>query len=353
MGNNNLDNQITEENKVVYKFAVFTGISTLAIGIFAELLVANSLGGIFTALAMGDQLRAFGSDSSILIPQNRLFAIVLMVSSLASTYFLAYASRIKRSFIMMILFLLSICASIFFLLINAGRLGVILFALTFFIDFAFRKSKHPFIYMFVFSIIGFILLGLLDDLFFYLSYGYIKESSSDFASFINEFAFPYLNLLNIHHINDSYGLRMGVDYFTWIINIIPTSILSIFGLAKVTSGYHFITEYYIENNTHGGIPTDILTLGMRQFGFIGIIIISTILAIICKYMDKVVDKLHSNEFYFITLRIALIMFIIVPYADLDSFVRNRYDMIMVLMFAIIVNLIRLKSKRHYLKRNTN
>ncbi|MFJ7974814.1 O-antigen polymerase [Peribacillus sp. NPDC096379] len=350
--NNKHESHIIQENKKVYKFAVLTGISTLAIGVFAELLIANSLGGILTALAMGDQLRAYGSDSSVLIPQNRLFAIVLMVSSLASTYFLAYALRIKRSFIVQMFLLISILASIFYLLINAGRLGVILFGLTFFIDYAFRKSKYPFIYMFVYSIFGFILLGLLDDLFFYLSYGYLKESSSDLGSIINEFAFPYLNLLNVHHINDAFGLRMGVDYFTWIINIIPTSILSIFGLTKVTSGYHFITEYYIETNSGGGIPTDLLTLGIRQFGFIGILIISTTIAIICKELDKVIDKLHSDKFYFITLRIALILFIIVPYADLDSFVRNRYDMIMVLIFAVIVNFIKTKSKRHYPSGNT-
>ncbi|NOU64528.1 hypothetical protein GC096_10855 [Paenibacillus sp. LMG 31461] len=334
------------EEKNVYKFAVFAGVSSLSIGVFAELLIANSLGGILNALAMGDQLRAYGSDNSLLIPQNRLFAIVLMVSSLASTYFLVYALRIKRSFLIILFLLLSILASMFLLLISAGRLGVLLFGLTFFIDYAFRKSKHPFFYMCVYSILGFILLKHLDNLFFYLSYGYIKESSSDFGSFINEFAFPYLNLLNVHHINDAFGFRMGVDYFTWIINIIPTSILSIFGLTKVTSGYYFITQYYSGTDIQGGIPTDLITLGIRQFGFIGILIIFVIVAILCKKMDVIIGELHSNKFYFITLRIALILFILVPYADLDSFFRNRYDMIMVLLFAIIVNLIRFKNKRH-------
>ncbi|OAS21869.1 O-antigen polymerase [Paenibacillus oryzisoli] len=350
-GNSKNENRINiSDNSRVYKLAVLAGVSSLTIGVFGELLIANSLGGILNALAMGDQLRAYGSDNSYLIPQNRLFAIVLMVSSLASTYFLVYALRIKRSVCVLVILLISIFASIFLLFINAGRLGVLLFGLTFFIDFAFRKSKHPFIYIFVYSIIGFILLKRLDDLFFYLSYGYIKQSSTDFGSFLNEFAFPYLNLLNVHHINDAFGLRMGVDYFTWIINIFPSSVLNVFGLTKVTSGYVYITQYYSGTDIQGGIPTDLITLGIRQFGFIGILIIFIIVAGICKKTDEVIDHLHSDKFYFITLRIALIMFIIVPYADLDSFFRNRYDMIMVLLFAVMVNLINYKYNRNA-KRN--
>jgi hypothetical protein len=87
----------------------------------------------------------------------------------------------------------------------------------------------------------------------------------------------------------------------------------------------------------GGIPTDLLTLGIRQFGILGVLAVSVIFSTLCKYIDKVIDKAYSKKSIFITLRIASIMFIIVPYADLDSFVRSRYDMLMVLLFFIIVS----------------
>src|SRR5690606_30453722 len=93
----------------------------------------------------------------------------------------------------------------------------------------------------------------------------------------------------------------------------------------------------------GGIPTDIITLGMRQFGFLGLILISVLISVFCKYFDKALNRIHSSKFYFMTLRIALMMFIVVPYADLDSFVRNRYDMIMLLIFSIYIYYLKIKS----------
>lgn len=336
-------------NIKIYYTALIVGIISLILGLFGEVTISNSLNGVINAIKMGDQLRAYGSDSSAYIPQNKLFNIVLMVSSLASTYFFVYAVRIKKNLINIILLFISILASIFYLLINAGRLGILLFLITFFADYAFRKFKHPFIFLIGFSFFGIFLLGLLDDWFFYLSYGYVKESSNSISTIINEFAFPYLNILNVHHINVEYGLRWGIDYFTWVINIIPTSILNLFGLSKVTTGYEYITEYYMGQNATGGIPTDIITLGMRQFGFLGLILISIFISIICKYFDKVLNRIHSNKYYFMTLRIALIMFVVVPYADLDSFVRNRYDMFFLLIFSIYIYFIQKKYKKNKLQ----
>ena len=340
--------QVGYSDTRIYHIALAAGILTLIIGITAEIFIANSFGGILKAIAMGDKIRAFGSDRTNYIAQNRLFIFILMVSSLASTYFFVYTLRIYRRFIIKLLFLLSLLASIFFLMFNAGKLGILLFILTFFIDFAYRKTKHPFIFTGVFLIIGLLLLGLLDNLFFYLSYGYFNENNSSMMSFINEFSFPYFNILNVSKINDIYGFRWGVDFVSWVVNIIPTGILKIFGLAKIESQYMFTTEYYNHiTGFSGGIPTDLLTLGIRQFGIIGIVVISILISVLCKYLDRIIDKIHSTKFTFMTLRISSIMFILVPYADLDAFVRNKYDMLLILIFSIIVHKGRLKIKSAY------
>lgn len=348
-GTNLLDNEtnfsselMDELNNQVFRFSVLAGMATLFIGVASELVIANSLGGIFQAIALGDKLRAFGMDSSEYIPQSKLFLMVLMVISLASTYFFVYAIRIKKQFILFILLGISVLASIFYLLINAGRLGILLFLLTFFIDFTMRKTKHPFILMGAFTLVVLVLLGSLDDLFFQLSYGTARKGSegNTVISILTEFAFPYVNLLNVHKMNIEYGLRWGLDFVTWIVNIIPTRILGIFGFTKITAGYTFVTKYYSGANAMGGTPTDLLTFGIRQFGTLGVLVNSALVTGFCKYFDEVVEKIASKNFTFITLRISSIMFIIVPYADLDSFVRNRYDMILVLIFAIIVSKIR-------------
>lgn len=324
-------------NAKKFHIAITAGFITLAIGIMAEIIIANSLGGVIKAISMGDVLRAFGSDNSKYIPQSRLFTMVLMVSSLASTYFFVYAHRIYKKLYIKLMIAISLLASLFYLLVNAGRLPILLFVLPFFVDFVFRKTKHPFVFMGLFFVISLVLLGALDDLFFYLSYGYIKESSTNILSILNEFSLPYLNLLNIDKINAVYGLRWGIDLVSWVVNIVPTSILKIFGLTKITTGYTFITEYYYGSNGLGGIPTDLITLLSRQFGILGLIIGSSLLAVLCKYMDKKISKIFQSNFIFIQLRISSIMFIIVPYADLDSFVRNRYDMIMVFLFTIVIS----------------
>ncbi|MDF2519794.1 MAG: hypothetical protein K0R84_422 [Clostridia bacterium] len=338
------ENQIDYWEKRICSIAVAAGIITLIIGVAAELYIVNSLGGILKALAMGDRLRAFGSDRTYYLPQNRLFILILMVSPLASTYFFAYALRIYRRFSLYLLLILSFIASTFYLIFNAGRLGIFLYISTFLIDYVYRKSKHPFGFVGLLLILGVSLLERLDDLFFYLSYGYIKLSSPGIISIINEFSFPYLNLLNAFKINEIYGLRWGVDFVSWVINIVPTRILEIFGLTKVTSQYMYITEYYSRISTaSGGIPTDLLTLGIRQFGVFGILVVSVMGSLLCKYIDKLIDKMYWKRFAFIALRISSIMFIAVAYADLDSFIRNRYDMLVILLFSIAASKIKIQK----------
>lgn len=120
-------------------------------------------------------------------------------------------------------------------------------------------------------------MGSLDDLFFQLSYGTAERTEGNTViSILTEFAFPYVNLLNVHKMNIEYGLRWGLDFVTWIVNIIPTRILGIFGFTKITAGYTFVTKYYSGANAMGGTPTDLLTFGIRQFGTLGVLVNSAL-----------------------------------------------------------------------------
>lgn len=345
------DKLYNEFNAKVYKIALFMGIFCLALALYSQTLIVGSLGNVLTLITLGDRLRAFGIDSSRYIDQSRLFAITLMAISLASPYFLFYALRMKNKLSTKVLLIVSMISCVIYFAVNAGRIAVLVFGLTFFIGFVFRKTKHPILYICIVSILSLSLLGTLDDLFYYLSYGIVRESSRGGLQFIvNEFAFPYLNLLNIMEINAIYGLRWGADFVSWIINIVPSSILSIFGLSKVASSYHTVTEYYrLTVGTSGGIPTDILSLGIRQFGLMGLLLISLLLSKICRFLDGIIAKVHSNNYYFITLRISSIMFLIIPYGDIDSFVRNRFDMILVFLFALVVSRKTQKVEREWSK----
>ncbi|MGF2065808.1 hypothetical protein ACQUEV_02315 [Enterococcus gallinarum] len=338
-------------SKIIDKYAFKIGVGTFFIGLISEVVIIRDLGGITNALSKAESLRAFNGNGALLIPQNHLFLTITMVLTLASTYLIGISNRIKPSTLKKVFFLLSFITSTFYLLFNAGRLGILLFFLCFLLDFAFRNLKHPFLFVIAASIVSLALLDKLDDLFFYLSYGYIKKSeySNVFISMVNEFMFPYTNLLHSLRMNDYFGLRYGLDFVTWIINLVPYSILSIFNLSKVTTSYDFITTYYLGQGSLGGVPTDILTQGIRQFATLGIVIISFLIAILCRMIDNVLSKDFFYKYTFFSLRITSVLFVIIPYADLDSFVKNRMDLVLLFIFILICN----KSyKKHFLKNET-
>ncbi|MFH0724730.1 hypothetical protein, partial [Enterococcus faecium] len=192
-------NRTTKENNqatllnILQSNSYIIGLTCFILGLFSELIIIKDLGGVAQAISKGDILRTFSLDGSSLIPQNHLFLTITMVLSLAGTYLLYLSNRIAFSITKFLLLIISFLSSIFYLLFNAGRLGILLFGMCFLLDYAFRKLRHPFIFIFLVSIIGIVLLEQLDNLFFYLSYGYIKQTeSTGIIGTINEFSFPYI-----------------------------------------------------------------------------------------------------------------------------------------------------------------
>ncbi len=337
-------NRTTKENNlatllnILQSNSYIIGLTCFILGLFSELIIIKDLGGVAQAISKGDILRTFSLDGSSLIPQNHLFLTITMVLSLAGTYLLYLSNRIAFSITKFLLLIISFSSSIFYLLFNAGRLGILLFGMCFLLDYAFRKLRHPFIFIFLVSIIGIVLLEQLDNLFFYLSYGYIKQTeSTGIIGTINEFSFPYINVLNVLKINECFGLRYGVDFVTWVVNIIPYSILSNFGLNKIIPSYEFITRYYVGQGSTGGVPTDFITQGIRQFGFIGVFLSSFLLAFVCRIIDSFLTKSFFDKFTFFALRITSFGFVILPYGDIDSFIKNRMDIIILILTLYVVN----------------
>lgn len=320
-------------NKIYY-----LGLICLILGFLSELIIIKSFNGIVNALSMAEKLRAYGVDRSNYMPQNLLFVNILAGISLSSPFIFKFLLLNKKSTKFKVLYLLSILVSCFYLLFFAGRLPIILFVSCFAIDYVFNNFNRPWLMIGIVTVLMFLSVSFLEDFLFFLSYGYVKENmNSGVLRQVNDFSFPLSNNLAVNNMNKMFGFRYGVDYFTWIINIIPTRILQIFDLSKVPSGYEYLTVYYDPQGiTLGGTPTDFLTLGMRQVPFGGLTIITILYSYVCSVVDKAIDKINLKELTFIKIRIASIMFIIVPYADYDSFFRNRFDMIIILFFVIFI-----------------
>ena len=315
---------------------LLVGIICLILGLISELVIIKNFGGVFNAISMAEKLRAYGVDRSNYMPQNLLFVNILSGISLAAPFIFRFIMISKKRMWLTTLYVISIVISCFYLLFFAGRLPIILFVSCFVFNFVFNKFKKPWLMIALFTVIMFVSVTLLEDFLFYLSYGYIKNNTnSGFLRQVNDFSFPYSNNLAAYKMNELFGYRYGIDLVTWIINIIPTNFLKIFGLTKVTSGYEYLTLYYDPQGvTLGGTPTDFVTLGIRQLPFIGPLLITILYSFICSVIDKAIDKINFKKLTFVKVRIASIMFIIVPYADYDSFFRNRFDMVIVLLLVI-------------------
>lgn len=326
---------IKEQNT---RSVLLIGILCLMLGIFSELVIVRNFGGIVNSISMAEKLRAYGVDRSNYMPQNLLFVNILSGISLAAPFIFRFLLITSKKISLVFLYILSLGTSCFYLLFFAGRLPIILFVSCFVFNYVFNKFKKPWLMIAVFTIVMFISVALLEDFLFYLSYGYVKfNDSSGMLRQINDFSFPYSNNLSAYKMNELFGYRYGVDLFTWIINIIPTNLLRIFGLTKITSGYEYLTIFYDPQGvTLGGTPTDFITLGIRQLPLLGPILITILYSFICSIIDLAIDKIDFKELTFIKVRIASIMFIIVPYADYDSFFRNRFDMVIVLLLVILI-----------------
>ncbi|WP_413515534.1 O-antigen polymerase [Carnobacterium maltaromaticum] len=339
-----IENIFGRNTDEVYNKMIIWGMITLVLGVFSELVIIYSFGGIFNAISSAEKLRAYGVDRSIYMKQSLLFVNVLATISLVSPFVFLFAKRVKNTLFSKFCLLTSFAASIFYLLFFAGRMPIILFVSCFLIDYFFRKFKHPWIALTLSVVFLLLFLSKMDDLFFYLSYGNIKISEvNKFSSIINDFSFPYSNILFRNQINSSFDFRYGIDYFTWIINIIPSSFLNLFGLAKIDASFSFITKFYDPNGiTLGGVPTDMLTFGFRQLSYLGSLIHVILMVFLCLFLDKIIASLNQKNAMFFSIRIAFMMFVLVPYADLDSFFRNRFDMVIVIIIGY--SLMRVKNK---------
>ncbi len=328
------------DNKKIYKMCLIIGVVTFIIGAISSLIILSEMGGVSATLKKVEIMRAYGTDRSTYMKSSLLFTHMLINISLVSPFMLQICLRLKKRRAIVVLFYISQTFAIFCLLFNGGRMGMLLYVISFIVPVLYKKMKYPIIGLIFVGIVALGMLSGLDNLIFYMSYGYVKATGEVNLSVLNEFAFPFRTLLDVKDINNIMGYRYGIDYFTWIINIIPSSILGIVGLTKIPVGHTYITQYYDPTGiTMGGVPTDILTLGLRQYGVMGIIINMIFIAIFCVALDKISTCLKNKEFDEIILRTSIIAFIIVGYSDLDSFVRNRYDMLILIGVVIAIYII--------------
>jgi oligosaccharide repeat unit polymerase len=326
--------------KQIYNFLMLSGYVLMLIGGLSIVIIIINIGGIYEFIRMSAITRGFGHDASRFINSNLLFLITLMPAILASTYLFFTARSIKKNRISLIFFVFSFVLSILYLLSNGGRAPLIMFLLPFFLV----GTRGNFLgRLVVFFILSIPTLIYLDKLFYYLEFGQEMESEeiNSLFYFIEQFGYPYANLINSDTMVEVFGFRYGVDLFTWVINIAPSYFLKLIGLSKVDPISTPLTLYYADimnTRVNGGVPVDLLTLGYLQFHFPGMLIVTLLFAFLVKKIDNHINRLYIfKEYHLITNRIILMLIFFIPNSNLDAFIRNRFDIILLILILFYIS----------------
>jgi oligosaccharide repeat unit polymerase len=327
------------------------GIIFSLVGSLSLYMIVRQLGGFIGAYKYTEAIRAYGLTNIDGINSNLAFLRPVSGVILLPPFLFYLVYREGKTIINTMFFLLSFIFATYYLIFNSGKAVMIMFYAAFTITFMYnKKNKIPVKTLIILIIVVLISIPYLNVWFAQLSYGELDggKYSNSFMSLVNGFLFPYSNITFSSQMNHMFGYSYFSDYFNWIFNIIPISILSKISIPKSIPAYTYVTQFYdIGSKLAGGSPIDMVTFGMRQFGFIGTILTFAILGLISAKVDKMMGKLDFNQFFLIIIRISTWFFLLIPYADLVSNIRNRIDVIllMIIMFSTTVKY-RIRLRRY-------
>lgn len=325
-----------------YKYIICVAHITFILGSMSFFIIALSVGGINQLIKLGENMRIYGQDLGNFIPRNLLPLRTLMPVIFTSTFVYGLTYSIKKNVINKILYIISIIISILYLIFNSGRAPIFFFVLPFIIFYIYKKFKKPVLILAGILIFIIPLLLFMDRLFLYIGYGEWRGGDINYLNyFVEQFGFPYINFLNSNKIVDIYSLRYGIDLFTWIINIIPVSLLSIVGMWKVPVSSDLITGYYSifsDGPMLGGIPADILTTGYIQYKFLGVLFIMALTGIVIGVFDVRVHRAYACSLFnnIFIYRIIISFFNIISNANLDAFIRGKLDLIIMIGIILVI-----------------
>ncbi len=309
---------------------------TLIVGLSTLLLYVYGLGGIESALGLGEQLRGFSSTIEVnaFLTLAKIPAAIVVVSFYLSVLVIdKKESRIQDYIILVISFIFSII----FLLIKAGRTAIIMLFLFVIFTLIRKQHKNPWIIICIIGIIALPLLETLDNLFSYMSYGYIVSSSNSLLVSIlktlRQLSYPFQIQLHCNDITDEFGFLYFKNFFTDILGMLP-------GISFEQS-YERTSAYFmgIDWKKISGVPNDVISYGYLNLGYLGVFIIMCLWGQLLKYVDKWLDRITLKDnirdsFAFV---FAGMVFTHVISADLQAIIQGDIAFTVLILFIISNN----------------
>jgi len=348
---------INKEYRVTYVYTLdksmqiiyHWGFVLFFIGAISISLFFMELGGISNAIKFSDSLRGFGVEPEKYYGAAGALFRMLSFLILGSVYCFKVYSKQNKSVTVKILLWLSYFFSGIYLIFNAGRAPILFFLLPIILEFFYARNKNLFLLLILLFVGTVLFANLFDLLLLYISnfnFVYIKNHNrllENLVKVIQDLSYPYSNILIVDSMNDIFGFRFGRDYLIWIFDILPSRLFSVIGISipetitinSITSMFHYSLE-----PSKGGVPTDMITLGMRQLSIIGLILNTIIFSLLALYIDRL-SKRTRKENFLLVARINLLFFILIPNNDLTAIVRG--SLYVILLFFILKKVSRVKK----------
>lgn len=332
------DHTLSNQNE---KIIMMVGILLLILGGGSLVYLFIELGGPKAAIQTGVHIRTYLDKKQYLSPMGSMCKTMAAMIKGALYCFLTLCV-IRRSLMRCVLVGITVVLTVLYLFFDAGRSGIV-FTVCVIVFGACRIKNINTIKPA--CVMAFIVMILSNPLKYLMSYSnrlslsgfkkYMLAPLTQNYSFLFEFSFPISNLLSADAMNNEYGYRYFIDYISWIPELFPQRLLDTFGIT--VRGMELITkqvsDYYVNMGHTGGTPVDMLTLGLRQIPFLGMLINVALYALLVRLIIWIAKRLNRN--YSILLWfIYIFAFDLLISNDLGAMVKAKLGEIVVLLMLV-------------------
>lgn len=339
--NNREKNKAYYFERVIYlKFTKKVFWITFVIGFITLSIYIHEMGGVDNLFRYANYLRSFATSGQSLVSYFASLMVIparlILVAPILLPAIITATRNVYLRIFFKCVFVVSFVMSVIFLFSNAGKTDVIVFVMCFAVPFLMKRVKRPWFYTVVISILALPFVDFLDQFFMYLQEGKWEQSGNSIFETLNQFAYPYLNILYLSEITGLYGFRWGSDFITAILNNIPGMNFS--PTYEVTSEFFNGPEW----KKLGGRPVDIISLGNIELGLVGIGLVAIVAGIVFGKIDRMLKEMPNNSTYNI-LKASIIINTLVFAINADPFtlLRTQFQFI----FAIWIVLVACRRQR--------
>ena len=299
---------------------------TLVIGGVSFVLYIRAFGGISVLLSYAEYFRTFRTNNSDIISGAALRLVVparmiLVTPILLFTYIKSEKQMTgSNAIVYWSCFIISIFLATVFLLFNAGKTNLVIMVICFAMPVLSKKVRHPWTIALTAGFLMIPLIGVIDAIFAYITYGRWEEVSTSIGSYIGQFCYVFANLLNLEKMIGLHGARFGMDFITGPLSIIP--------------GINFAPSYEVSSeavfganwNLIAGIPDDIITFGYLQFGFIGVLLVGWIMGVVTGKLDRLICQMNCESYGVIITSIIMSTYSYLINADWSVLFKSQFQL---------------------------